>query len=172
MLERAAHRSYAGLVQELNEKLHTDFATGEPNATDSLQTWGHDYELKPQPPYDNYKLNWLLPAGNINTPLSGYVRFIQSRLYRKDSVNMSADAGMENMGWFIQPDGALFNIGNPGTYYSQVYITPARHYAIIILMNAQTDGAIKAMGLIHPYLRKKIPADPYPVQQADEKYKR
>lgn len=152
MLERAAHRSYPELVQELNETLHTDFAIGEPNVADSIQTWGHDAWLRPQPPADGYKLNWLMAAGNINTTLTGYIPFIQALLRSARDTNGIGTTlqGKEavSMGWYHDDKGGIYNVGNPGAYVSQVYILPDRSRAVIILTNAQNEGAYKVTAQI------------------------
>ncbi|MBS1623700.1 MAG: beta-lactamase family protein [Bacteroidetes bacterium] len=152
MLERAAHRSYPELVQELNETMHTDFAIGEPNVADSTQTWGHDAWLRPQPPTDGYKLNWLMAAGNLNTTLTGYIPFIQALLRSAtdmDGIGATLHGrGTFSMGWYHDDTGGIYNLGNPGTYVSQLYILPDRSRAVIILTNAQNEGAYKVTAQI------------------------
>lgn len=162
MLERAAHRSYPQLVQDVNEKLHTDFAIGEPNVADSAQTWGHDAWLRPQPPADGYKLNWLMAAGNLNTTLTGYIPFIQALLRSAgDTSGIGATLqgrGIFSLGWYQDDMGGIYNVGNPGAYVSQLYILPDRSRAVIILTNAQNDGAYKVTAQIMMLFRGLIRA--------------
>src|SRR5262249_15906479 len=61
IMEKAAGKSYEDLVSELGRELDIDFRFGQPNEKDDMQTWGHNASLVPEPPGDNYKLNWLLP---------------------------------------------------------------------------------------------------------------
>lgn len=147
MLERAAHRSYPQLVAELNAALGSDFAIGEPNAMDTAQTWGHGPYMYAEPPGDHYKLNWLMAAGNLNTTLTGYVRFIQA-LLRADSGYVIAERPERvddtKMGWNKAPFG-LYNVGNPGTYVSEVCLLPDGHHAVIILTNAQSDDSYRCV---------------------------
>lgn len=80
MLEKVSGKTYKQLVTAFGESVGISFNFDYPNITDVLQPWGHDAYLKPLPPYDNYKLNWLLSAGNINVSLTDYIKFIQLQL--------------------------------------------------------------------------------------------
>jgi CubicO group peptidase (beta-lactamase class C family) len=77
MLEKVSGKTYKELVADLGKRLGVYFAYGNPNTNDSLQPWGHNSSLVPEPPGDNFRLNWLLPAGNINMNLPDYAKFIQ-----------------------------------------------------------------------------------------------
>ncbi len=159
MLERAAQRSYPQLVAEMNAALGCDFATGEPNEADTAQTWGHSAWLYPEPPGDHYRLNWLLPAGNLNTTLPGYIRFIQA-LLRGDGGYAIAEVPQQvddfKMGWRKAPFG-LYNVGNPGTYVSEVCLLPDGRHALIILTNAQSDDTYRCVMKLLMQLVNKVP---------------
>ena len=74
MLEKASGKSYKELVLDFGNSVNIEFGFDYPNLTDTFQPWGHDATLKPVPPFDNYKLNWLLSAGNINVSLPDYIK--------------------------------------------------------------------------------------------------
>jgi len=76
MLERVSKKSFKELVTNMGRMQGIFFGFDYPNLMDTLQPWGHDINLTPLPPFDNYKLNWLLSAGNINVSLADYVKFI------------------------------------------------------------------------------------------------
>ncbi len=80
MLEKASGKTYKQLVNESGVTLHINFKFGQPNNINSLEPWGHDAHLLPEPPGDDYKLNWLLAAGNICVSLPDYAKFIQLQL--------------------------------------------------------------------------------------------
>ena len=80
MLEKAAGKSYKTLVTDFGRDYGINFGFDYPNLSDTLQPWGHGENLQPIPPFDNYKLNWLLTAGNINVSLPDYVKFVQLQL--------------------------------------------------------------------------------------------
>lgn len=169
MLEKVSGKPYTTLVRELGDELGIDFGYGAPNATDSLQPWGHDAQLMPEPPGDAYKLNWLLPAGNINASLPQYVRFIQEQLqgFAGRSPLLSAKefrfllTGRERfaVGWFWEKgaDGELlvYNIGNPGSFLTKVYLFPDKDRAYILFSNAQTPQADEGLDALFQELRGK-----------------
>jgi CubicO group peptidase (beta-lactamase class C family) len=167
MLEKATGRSYAVLVADLGKELGIQFAFGAPNAMDKDQPWGHDQDLEPEPPQANRKLNWLLAAGNIQLSLSDYAKFIQLQLAGAAgrSPLLSAEefrflhTGRERfaVGWFWEkePDGdeVIYNIGNPGTFLSKVYMLPDKDRAFVLLCNAQTVAADEGMDKLYEALR-------------------
>lgn len=169
MLEKAAGRSYAELVNELGKELGIHFAFGAPNATDQDQPWGHDQVLEPEPPQENKKLNWLLAAGNIQLSLPDYAKFIQLQLAggAGRSPLLSAEEfrllhqGRERfaVGWFWEKEASgdvvVFNIGNPGTFLSKVFMLPKKDRAFILLCNAQTVAADEGLDALYLELRGK-----------------
>lgn len=169
MLEKASGKSYRQLVKEFGKQLNIDFDFGQPNAKDITQTWGHNASLIPEAPADNYKLNWLLPAGNINLTLPDYIKFIQLQLRglqgRSDLLSKQEFEALHYgapafaMGWFWEKDekGRLVssNIGNPGTFLSKVYVFGNSDRAFIILANAQTDSTDEGMNTLYAELRKR-----------------
>jgi len=169
MLEKVSCKSYKELVKELGNSLCIDFGFGAPNATDTLQPWGHDDELNPEPPGDNYKLNWLLPAGNINVSLPGYVKFIQLQLQglRGQSQVLTMQAfnflhfGLSKfaVGWFWSTDkdhqSYSYNVGNPGTFLTKVFIFNDSDRAFVFFSNAQTDDAEKGIDILYEELKRR-----------------
>lgn len=169
MLEKASGKSYKQLVKELGQELDIDFDFGQPNAGDITQTWGHNASLTPEAPADNYKLNWLLPAGNINLSLPGYTQFIQHQLKGlQGKSNILSQQEFEFLhygaptfaiGWFWEKDekGRLVSTstGNPGTFLAKVYVFKNENRAFILLSNAQTDEADEGMDMLYAELRKK-----------------
>ena len=169
MLEKASGKSYKQLVTELGNKLDIDFRFGQPNMLDSTQPWGHDADLRPEPPADNYKLNWLLPAGNICVNLPDYVKFIQlqlqgltgrSALLTKEQFEfLHFGLARFSVGWFWDTDDAgqkfSHNTGNPGTFLTSVYVYKDLDKAFILFSNAQTDAASEGMELIYDEMKRR-----------------
>lgn len=155
MLEKVSGKSYKQLVMELGRKLQINFGFGQPNTVDSLQPWGHNKDLIPEPPGDSYKLNWLLAAGNIQVSLPDYIKFIQLQL---KGLNGGSDlltaeefhflhTGLPEfaVGWFWNTDeqGATWSThtGNPGTFYTHASLCEKKNLAVLIFINAQTEGS-------------------------------
>ncbi|WP_167017349.1 serine hydrolase [Chitinophaga sp. Cy-1792] len=168
MLEKASGKSYVELVQEFNERWHTDFATGNPNATDSNQVWGHNSELQPEAPQENIKLEWLQAAGNLNTTLPGYISYLQTQLKafrgmspqlsKSDIEFMHYHLPVFSFGWMINKDAPHIishNIGNPGTFYTAVQLIPAANRAYVIFTNSQTKATEEAVALLMDTLQTR-----------------
>ncbi len=167
MLEKVSGKPYKELVTDLGKELNIDFGFGAPNSTDTLQPWGHNTDLIPEQPGDNYKLNWLLPAGNINVNLPDYVKFIQlqlqglkgeSELLSKDEFNfLHFGLTRFSVGWFWLVDDYnqkySYNIGNPGTFLSKVYVY--NNKAFILLSNVQSDSADQGLDILFSELKKR-----------------
>jgi len=168
MLEKASGKAYKQLVTELGKKLDIDFQFGQPNTKDSLQPWGHNKDLLPEPPGDNYKLDWLLAAGNISVSLPDYVKFVQLQLkgLKGQSDLLSAREfnflhyGLPevSLGWFWSVDEQGYHwsthTGNPGSFLTQVTFCMEKDLAAIVFMNAQTPDSEKAMELLTNELTK------------------
>ena len=168
MLEKVSGKPYKQLVRELGKKLDIDFNFGQPNSLDSLQPWGHNKYLVPEPPDDNYKLNWLLAAGNIQVSLPDYIKFIQLQLQglKGQSSLLTADEfyflhyGLPDfsVGWFWATDkqGHAWSNhrGNPGTFLTQVTLCKDKDLAILVFMNAQTPESETAIDMLTEALQK------------------
>lgn len=169
MLEKASGKSYKELVQVLGSQLGIRFGFGNPNSIDTLQPWGHDQNLNPEPPNDNYKLNWLLCAGNITVSLPDYVKFIQlqlqglsgkSTLFTKEEF-MFLHFGLTkfSVGWFWETDENhqpySYNIGNPGTFLSKVFVFKDSDKAFILFANAQSPDTDTGLNILYEELKRK-----------------
>jgi CubicO group peptidase (beta-lactamase class C family) len=166
MLERVSGKPYKQLVRDLGKKLDIDFNFGQPNSLDNLQPWGHNKDLIPEPPGDSYKLNWLLPAGNINVNLPDYVKFIQLQLkgLKGESDLLTAEefnflfTGLPEfaIGWFMNKDQqghVLYtHTGNPGSFLSKVMVCKETNKAYILLFNAQTEEGYTALDILSDHL--------------------
>jgi CubicO group peptidase (beta-lactamase class C family) len=168
MLEKASGKDYNTLVNDLGKELGIQFQFGQPNFKDENQPWGHDDMLLPESPADNYKLNWLLPAGNINVSLPDYVKFIQLQL--KGLLGKSNTAEEFNVmhyglpkfsyGWFQQTNEEnkliySYHRGNPGTFLSEVHVCKATNKAFIFLVNVQSDEAEQGLKVLFDELNRK-----------------
>lgn len=168
MLEKASGKSYKQLVNELGQKLDIHFDFGQPNAKDPKQTWGHNAQLVPEAPAENYKLEWLLPAGNINLTMPDYVKFIQLQLKglegksdlltKQEFEFLHYGRPQFAVGWFWEKDEKYgfvsTSTGNPGTFLAKVYVLKDHNKACIILANAQTDITDAGMNIVYEKLRE------------------
>lgn len=168
MLEKASGKTYKQLVKDLGNKLGIRFGFGNPNETDSTQTWGHNAQLVPEPPQHNYKLEWLLAAGNINISLPDYVKFIQLQLKGlKGETNILPEKEFHfllhglptfSIGWFWEKNEAgdlvITNTGNPGTFITQVYIQQGK--AFIFFTNCQTKETYTALDTLFKAAKEAV----------------
>lgn len=163
MLEKVSGKTYQELVDDFGKMTGIDFGFDYPNLTDTTQTWGHDAELKPVAPFDNYKLNWLLSAGNINVSLPGYIKFIQLQLQGMQGESTMLTAATFNQllfglpefsyGWFNKTDTITnqhiaFNEGNAGAFITRVEIIKEKGMAYIIFTNAATEETKKGIDVL------------------------
>jgi CubicO group peptidase (beta-lactamase class C family) len=169
MLERVSGRAYKELLSNVGNDMGIDFGFGRPNASDSLQTWGHNAALTPEASVDDGKLEWLLAAGNINCTLPDYTKFIQQQLrgLRGQSDLLSQEQfqflffgrSRFSMGWFPGADSIhgryAWNIGNPGTFLTKVYVFPEANRAYILFSNAQTDAAETGLNILYDKLEER-----------------
>jgi CubicO group peptidase (beta-lactamase class C family) len=169
MLEKASGKSYKQLVKEFGNSLGLEFGFGRPNADDKLQTWGHNASLVPESTAEDFKLDWLLAAGNINCTLPDYLKFIQLQLQGlKGRSNLLTQKEFDfllygparfSVGWLPAHDNNYgtfcFNIGNPGTYLSKVYVYKDLGKAFIIFTNVQTDESEAGTEMLLNELRRK-----------------
>ena len=170
MLEKASCKSYKKLVKDFGKTYGIDFGFDYPNLSDTLQPWGHDTALKPLPPSDNYKLNWLLSAGNINVSLDDYIKFIQ--LYLKAIAGTSTVLSKEtannllfglpvfSFGWFNKTDDnskhhIAFNEGNAGAFITQVQVSKETNRAYIVFTNSATSHTEEGITILQHYLQKR-----------------
>lgn len=169
MLEKVSGKPYKELVTDQGTQLGINFGFGNPNSMDTLQPWGHDKNLIPEPPGDNFKLNWLLPAGNINCSLPDYAKFIQlqlqgllgqSELLTKEEFSfLHFGLTKFSVGWFWSKEEKnqtySYNIGNPGTFLSKVFVFKDIDKAFILFANAQTEDSDKGLDVLYAELRRK-----------------
>ena len=170
MLERVSGKTYKQLALELGTQTGMDIAFGNPNYTDTLQPWGHDNNLTPEAPANNYKLNRLLAAGNINVSLKDYSKFIQLQLkglQGKSSLLTAQEFAFLHyglpqfaVGWFWEVNEAghkvSHNTGNPGSFLSEVCVIPDIDRAYVILANVQSEEASKGIALLLAEMKKRF----------------
>lgn len=166
MLECAAARPYEEVVEaEVFGPLGFEAAFGWPAGGGADQPWGHfadgDGSLRPHDPDDDYRLGAVLaPAGDVNSAIEPYARFVQAHLrgLRGTSSILSAatfahlhtpdDEGFA-LGWGVQEfEGARTSThsGSAETFYAVVVIQPDRDLAVAVCANAA--GASGARGVV------------------------
>ncbi len=170
MLEKVSGKDYKKLVTELGNELNITFGFGQPNNIDKNEPWGHDENLIPEKPSQNYKLNWLSSAGNINVSLPDYCKFIQLQLegLNGKSKVFSAEEfsyfhfGLPKFsyGWQIYLDEATnlkysYHKGNPGTFLSKVFICKETNRAFIFFTNIQSEDAENGITILFNELSNK-----------------
>lgn len=170
MLEKASGKPYKQLVKELGERLDIDFRFDYPNLSDSTQPWGHDGQLQPLPPAVQYKMNWLLSAGNINVNMTGYCRFVQLQLKglkgktailpRQTFEQLHFGWPVFSFGWFNHVDSTTHhhissNEGNAGAFITQVYVVKEADRAYVIFTNAATAEAAEGIAVLRKELMRR-----------------
>ena len=170
MLEKAAHKSFKELVTDFGKMQGIAFGFDYPNLSDTLQPWGHDINLNALQPFDNYKLNWLLSAGNINVSLTGYVKFIQLQLKGlKGQTTILSPQTFDKLlfglpvfsfGWFNKTDTTTnqhiaYNEGNAGAFITKVEIIKESGNAYIVFTNSASAQTNDGVTILINYLRTK-----------------
>ena len=170
MLEKASGKPYKTLVQELGRRLGIGFGFDYPNLKDTTQPWGHDAELQPLPPAENYKMNWLLAAGNINVSLEDYARFVRLQLMglkgksdllpKKTFEQLLFGMPQFSYGWFNMPaketgHHVAFNEGNAGAFITRVHIIKEADRGYIIFTNAATTATQDVIAVLLKELAKR-----------------
>lgn len=172
MLEKCSGKSYKTLVTELGKQIDVDFDFGPPNLLDSVaQPWGHNAGLIPEAPLENVRLNWLLPAGNVQVSLPGFCKFIQlqmrgldgkSELLKKEEFEfLFTGLPSYSVGWFAATDSQrrpyYWHIGNPGTFLSRVYVFKTTGKAFVLFSNCQSESADRGLDQVFEELRRRYP---------------
>ena len=170
MLEKASGKSYKELVTSFGKEHNMYFGFNYPNISDTLQPWGHDSVLQPVAPFDNYKLNWLLSAGNINVSLAGYINFIQMQLKGlRGKSDILPQATFDKLifglprfsfGWFNSIDTTnnhhiAFNEGNAGAFITRVTIIKEADRAYVIFTNAATEATSEGITILQKFLEDR-----------------
>ncbi|MCP5521383.1 MAG: beta-lactamase family protein [Verrucomicrobiales bacterium] len=166
MIEQALDQPWEqAIVEEVFEPLgmrHVGFGgTGTPGELD--QPWGHFETGKPVPSNgpDTDNPPVLGPAGRVHAPLQDWALFITDQLrgargegrllrpetYRRIQTPVGDDR--HAMGWIVVPRGwaggpALNHTGSNTMNYANVWIAPAKGFAILICCNQGGDGAFQA----------------------------
>lgn len=170
MLEKASGKSYKELVKDFGKQHGINFEFDYPNLSDTLQPYGHDVDLKPVLPFDNYKLNWLLSAGNINVSLPDYIKFIQLQLNglkgnsaifpHQNFEKLLFEMPVFSFGWFNKLDSetnhhVAFNEGNAGAFITKVEIINEANKAYVVFSNAATKQTAEGIDILLNYLQTK-----------------
>jgi len=170
MLEKVSKKPFRELVTDFGKAQGIAFGFDYPNLSDTLQPWGHDMDLTPLPPFDNYKLNWLLSAGNLNVSLADYIRFIQLQLRGlKEQSKILSPQTFEQLlyglptfsfGWFNKLDTTTghhvaYNEGNAGAFITQVQIIRETGRAFIIFTNSATTETNQGITALLDQLKSK-----------------
>ncbi|MFN8283928.1 MAG: serine hydrolase [Chitinophagales bacterium] len=170
MLEKASGKSYKELVTDFGKKIGIQFGFDYPNMTDTLQPYGHDANLNPVLPFDNYKLNWLLSAGNINISIDEYAKFILLHLIglkentpflpTKTFEKLLYELPVFSFGWFNNIDSTTnhhiaYNTGNAGAFITKVEIIKEADRAYIIFTNSSTAQTSEGIAILLEELKRK-----------------
>jgi len=170
MLEKATGKDYKTLVYELGDSLDIDFGFGQPNFYDTNQTWGHSEDLEPEGPAENYKLNWLSSAGNLNVTLPDYAKFIQLQLQGLSGKSnlLTADEfytmhfGLQDFAfgwnWYVDEQSQVkysWHTGNPGTFFTKVFICKETDRAYIFFANVGSEKVENGITILFEELKRK-----------------
>lgn len=170
MLERVTKKPFKKLVTDFGKTQGISFGFDYLNLSDTLQPWGHDINLKPLPPFDNYKLNWLLSAGNVNVSLTDYIKFIQLQLKGlKGQTKILSSQTFDKLlyglptfsfGWFNKFDAVTnhriaFNEGNAGAFITQVQLIKETDKAFIVFTNAASPETNEGITILIGQLKTK-----------------
>ncbi len=170
MLEKASGKDYKTLVAELGKEVGIEFGFGQPNCKDEKQPWGHNADLVPEKPKQDYKLNWLCAAGNIHVSLPDYIKFIQLQLrglagksnwFSAEEFNyMHYGLPGFSFGWQVHTDEVnrlryAYHKGNPGSFLSKVYICKSTGKAFVLFANVQSEEAEKGLTVLFDELSKR-----------------
>lgn len=170
MLEKVSGKTYKDLVLDFGKSIGIHFGFDYPNMTDTLQPYGHDANLQPVLPFDNYKLNWLLSAGNINISIDEYTKFILLQLIGlKENTALLPKETFEKLlfglpgfsfGWFNKTDSLTnhhiaYNTGNAGAFITYVEINKESDRAYILFTNSSTAQTSAGIAILLEELKRQ-----------------
>lgn len=170
MLEKASGKNYKELVASLNEILEVNYGFDYPNVTDTFQPYGHDANLNLIQPSDNYKLNWLLTAGNINASIADYAVFLQLMLIGiKGEPSLIPTSEYNKLlfgepafayGWFNKIDKETnhhiaYNEGSTDAFTSYVELIKESDKAYVIFTNSSSKQSNEAIAVLLKEMQKR-----------------
>ncbi|WP_198172768.1 serine hydrolase domain-containing protein [Hymenobacter ginkgonis] len=170
MLEKATGKTYKALVTDWGTAHGIAFGFDYPNLTDVQQPWGHSPAGIPLPPADNYKLNWLLSAGNLNVTLPDYVKFVQLQLrgLKGQTAELPQPVCEQLLfgwptfafGWFNKTDQetqhhVAYNEGNAGAFLTQVQLIREADRAYILFTNSAAPETAAGLAVLQAHLQAK-----------------
>lgn len=168
MLEKATGKTYKELVTAWGQAHGIAFGFDYPNLADPRQPWGHSLEGLPLAPADNYKLNWLLSAGNLNISLPDYVKFVQLQLngLKGESAELPSSIfekllfGLSTFafGWFNKADRetqhhVAYNEGNAGAFLTQMQLIREADRAYILFANSAAPETAAGLAILQAHLQ-------------------
>ena len=110
-----------------------------------------------------------MPAGNIHVSLPGYARFIQLQLQglsgksglltREEFEFLHFGLARFSVGWFWRTDENgrpySYNVGNPGTFLTKVFVFGTQDRAFILFANAQSGETDTGLDILYAELKKR-----------------
>ena len=176
MLEKIAGQPWETLITEkLFKPLHMDTAgfgaPGTPGKTD--QPWGHSRVLLVTVPTQNDNPPAIAPAGRVHCSLDDLARYAifhmegekKDGLLKAETVrrlHTPAAGGDYACGWVVMERGwaggkALWHNGSNTYWYVNMWLAPAKDFAVIVATNTAVDSAHQgtddvAVAMIHKWL--------------------
>lgn len=172
MVEKVTGKTWEQLVEKVfnkDLKLHIGFSW--PDNLNRKDTWGHSTEndeLTPVPSNNDYHLDYTEPAGDLNSTLPNYIKFIQLNLqglegknnYLKANTYHFLHKGMGHyaIGWFnIYENGKELSVHSGTgafTYFTLVHIDRITKKAYIVFTNSFNDNTQQGVRLIMRRLKQ------------------
>ncbi len=172
MVEKVTGKTWEQLVEKVfnkDLKLHIGFSW--PDNQKRKDTWGHSTEndvLTPIPSSNDYHLDYTEPAGDLNSTLPDYIKFIQLNLqglkgqnnYLKATTYHLLHKGMDHyaMGWFnMYENGKELSVHSGTgafTYFTLVHIDRITQKAYIIFTNSFNDNTQQGVRLVMRRLKQ------------------
>jgi len=171
MLEKATGNTYKELVAQLGTLLGIDFRFDYPNLKDTTQPWGHNASLQALAASEDYKMNWLLAAGNINVKPEEYVHFVQTQLKglkgqskllpKKTFDQLLYGRPPFSFGWFnstntVNGHHIASNEGDAGAFLTRVQIIKEADRGYIVFTNVSSSKAREGITILMDELAKRF----------------
>lgn len=172
MVEKVTGNTWEQLVKKVfnnDLKLHIGFSW--PENQKQKDTWGHSTEnevLTPIPSNNDYHLDYTEPAGDLNSTLPNYIKFIQLHLQGLDGHNnylttntyhfLHKGVDQYAMGWFnIYENGKELSVHSGTgafTYFTLVHIDRITKKAYIIFTNSFNENTQQGVRLLMRRLKE------------------
>jgi D-alanyl-D-alanine carboxypeptidase len=167
MLETVTGNTWENLLTEELKKEGIQIQFGWPNRIHIEQPWGHwalvNNKITALSPTVNYRLSFVEPAGDVNTGLPDYIKWIQLHLkglQQPDNLLMKKlhDTTLTYAGGWAVKNGVSYHNGSDGAFYVTAELNHKNGIAFIMMANCGGKDANELIANCLQILREAYPS--------------